>query len=142
MKVFRQSTHFATRVQAGKKALKGEHRKLLIESSQAKVTGSLDFEKAVEGIQSQEKRWDYFIEAQGVDTVVHAVEVHEFDRSVLVQKKAGTLAILNEVCAPAKEAVKSWHVLVVGDLPRIDLIARFKAETKIQVSRQLNISKL
>lgn len=137
------SPSLAPHAQEGKQALKREHRALLLESREARVLKSVDFEAAAAGRLVQRKRWDYLIETpRAAHAAMHAVEVHEFDQSVLREKKSGTLAILEAHSPGTAQHIRSWHVLVKGALPRLDLIARFKADARIEVGRQLKISKL
>lgn len=126
----------------GKQGIKGEHRKLIKETAARKVFQSVDFELAAEMQMKKLRRWDYFIEVQPNATTMHAVEVHEFDRSALKAKKEGTLTILRATCPASADSIKSWNVIVRGALPRQDVLARFKADSRISLGRDLSISKL
>lgn len=129
-------------VKVGKQALKAEHRPLLLETKAAKVARSVDFEKAVEGQMREYKRWDYFIETSAQSDVIHGVEVHQCKWEELRQKRDDTVAILNALCPGTSAKIKTWQVLVKGELPRRDHLARFKADTRIELCRNLEISKL
>jgi len=143
MSAMEASPLLAPHVRQGKQALKGEHRALLLESSDARVLRSVDFEAAAAGLLVEQKRWDYLMEtSRGSAEALHAVEVHEFDQSALREKKAGTLAILKARSPGTANHIRSWQVLVKGALPRQDIVARFKADARIEVGRQLTISKL
>jgi hypothetical protein len=127
----------------GKQALKGEHRELLLETGEARVLKSVDFEAAAAGLLMKHKRWDYLIETLArAAEALHAVEVHEFDQSALRDKKAGTVAVLEAHSPGTADHIRSWQVIVKGALPRQDIIARFKADAQIEVGRRLTISKL
>ena len=134
----------ASQAKTGKQAIKNEHRELIIETRQAKVGLSVDFEAAAAqaGASRLLKRWDYVLETRNDAASLHAVEVHEFDRSVLKQKKAGTLEILRNRCPATALQVKSWHVILKGALPRQDMLARFRVDSGISLGRELHITKL
>lgn len=142
MKAFRATPHFEPYVKTGKRAVKAEHRPRLIESDSARVLSSISFEDAVAHLHDSRKRWDYFIEVTGAANRMHAVEVHAFEPTVLRAKKQGTLAILRERCPAAEDTIDSWRVIVRGSLPRSDLIARFRADTRIDVDRSIRIAGL
>jgi len=127
---------------AGKQAIKAEHRDLIIEKRGAQVTQSVDFEKAVEGVMQNHKRWDYFIEASCAPESIHAVEVHQYKVSELKEKQQGTVAILDAHSPGTSATIKSWHVLVKGSLPPRDQMARLKADSRIQLHRSLEIASL
>lgn len=143
MKAFRTCTRFAHHVQPGKKAIKGEHRTRVIESSKCRIAGSLDFEAAVANIDLDCKRFDYFVEVEGFPAQCHGLEVHAFRPSDLMQKKQGTLRLLSKHCPEALSEIATWQVLVQGALPRTDLAARFQADSKIRIAgRSISIDKL
>lgn len=142
MRALRASEHFASHIAKGKQAIKGEHRALILEDKKSKVSATIDFEAAVEGIHADRKRWDYFLELESNPAAMHGVEIHKFDRSSLHSKKVDTLAILADLCAPAVMEIRSWTVIVKGNLPRQDLVARFSADTKIKVRRSLSLNEL
>lgn len=137
-----QAMEFTPYIKPGKQAIKREHRDLLLETRAVKVTKSLDFDRALADQELEHKRWDYFVEASSQVGRSHAVEVHAFERSVLVQKKKGTVALLQNRCPRAVTEIASWTVLIKGDLPRQDLIARFRADSGIRLDRKLHVSKL
>ena len=141
MKALAKSECLASRVEAGKAALKGEHRPLIKEGKRCKVASSMDFEAAVDGLLPQQRRWDHLLECSAMPDSLVAVEVHAFDVSALVAKKAGTLAILRQECPDAIPAISSWHVVAKGSVPRADLLSRFYADTRITVGRVLDLRK-
>lgn len=143
MKAFRQSKTFSGFVLNGKQAIKGEHRPLLVESKVARVSSSMDFESALSNIDLDCKRFDYFIELNIAVNHCHALEIHAFNRSDLVEKKRGTVELLSRHCPEAGVEISSWHVLVKGSMPRADIAARFQADNKIFLAgRSLDINKL
>lgn len=142
MDAFRQEPRFRRHLKQGKQAIKGEHRDLLVEAARAKVISSLDFEAAVADEDLDCKRFDYFIESSRRSGYCHAIEVHAFKPSELAQKKQGTLTLLARHCPAASAQVASWHVLVKGELPRQDLVAKFRADTRIYPSRHLKLDEL
>lgn len=143
MDAFRHAPRFSAHVRDGKGSIKGEHKQLLIESEQARVLASLDFEAALENQDLDCKRFDYFIESSRAKGRCHAIEVHTFKPSELMEKKQGTLVLLARHCPDAKAQVASWHVLVKGAMPRLDLIARLRADSRITTAgRSLLIEKL
>jgi len=139
MQNFKEHPLFSGQIQKGKQALKKEHRTLLKESRARKAIHSLDFDQALKNQHLQHKRWDYMIETSSQHIV--AFEVHAYDRSALVDKKRGTLAILNTEFPNEKPVIVAWQVAVLGPLPRQDILARFRAETQINIQRQLDLSK-
>ena len=140
MQNFKEHPLFSAQIQKGKQALKKEHRALLKESRAIKATHSLDFDYALRNKHLQHKRWDYMIETPSQYIV--AFEVHAYDHSALLEKKRGTLAILNTEFQNGKPIIHSWQVAVLGPLPRQDILARFRAETQISIQRQLDLSKV
>ena len=143
MDAFRQSKKFFSFVRNGKQAIKGEHRPLLVESKAARVSSSMDFESALENIDLDCKRFDYFIESNVAANRCHALEVHAFNRSDLIEKKRGTVALLNRHCPDATAEISSWRVLIKGSMPRADIAARFQADTRILLAgRTIDVNKL
>lgn len=139
MQKFKDHPIFSAHIQKGKQALQSEHRALLQEGQEQKITGSLNFDLVLKNKHLQHKRWDYLIEKNSHDLI--AFEVHKFDRSVLIGKKLGTLAILKAEFPNETPAVQSWHVAFLGAVPRQDILARFRAETQINIQRHLQLSK-
>lgn len=143
MKAFRQSKTFSGYVRNGKQAIKGEHRPLLVESKAARVSSSMDFESALSNIDLDCKRFDYFIESNIAMDHCHALEIHAFSASYLIEKKLGTVKLLNRHCPEARVQISSWQVLIKGSMPRADIAARFQADSRIILSgRNLDINKL
>jgi hypothetical protein len=140
MERFQAHPLFSAQVQKGKQALKNEHRVLLVESRAIKATHSLDFDHTLKNKHLQHKRWDYMIQTSSQQIV--AFEVHKYDKSALIEKKRGTLAILNTEFPGESPIINSWHVAVLGPLPRQDILARFRAETRINIQRQLDLPKV
>ena len=131
---------WAQSVCQGKQALKKEHRALVLESKQHKVVQSLDFDACLKNLHLEHKRWDYMVEIHASKTL--AFEVNAYDPKGLLDKKNGTLAILQSEFAQSPPKVDAWHVAVLVALPRQDLLARFRAETQIHIQRQLDLSKV
>lgn len=143
MDAFRQSKRFAGFVLTGKQAIKGEHRSLLVETRTCRVLSSLDFEAALTDVDLDCKRFDYFIAVSKKPDRSHAVEVHAFRPAELVDKKQGTVELVGRHCPESVAQIASWQVLVKGAMPRADLAARFRAESKIHITgRSLEIQKL
>lgn len=143
MDAFRHAPIFSAHLREGKRSIKGEHKPLLIESEQARVLSSLDFEAALANQDLDCKRFDYFIESSRSVGRCHAIEVHAFKPSELMEKKQGTLTLLARHCPDASPQVASWNVLVRGAMPRLDLIARLRADSRITTAgRSLMIEKL
>ncbi|HEY1091760.1 MAG TPA: hypothetical protein VGE56_03685 [Rhodocyclaceae bacterium] len=134
----------AAEAKPGKQALKNEHRELIVETKRAKVSISVNFEDAADhvGASRELKRWDYLFETLADSQTLHAVEVHEFDRSVLRKKQIDTLAILERHCPATASELKSWHVILKGSLPRQDILGRFSADSGMKLGRSLHIAKL
>ncbi|MCA3237442.1 MAG: hypothetical protein ACK5OI_07965 [Curvibacter sp.] len=142
MNAFRECDIFSGHVETGKQGIDRNHRKLVVETSSVKVTTSLNFDVAVDGLLMKNKRWDYFLETSAAPGKLHALEVHRFNQRELMGKKEGTLAIMRDLCPAAIAEVSSWNVIAHGNLPRKDLIARFSAETRIRIRRDLPISQV
>lgn len=143
MNAFRESARFARFVRPGKQAVKGEHRDLLIESRSRRVLSTIDFEAALSNVDPTLKRIDYFFESSGSPSRCHALEVHPFKPSELMDKKRDTLLLLADHCPEAVSQIASWQVLVKGAMPRVDIAARFRADSKINIAgRNLRIDKL
>lgn len=143
MDAFLTCPRFKAHVKPGKQAVKGEHRDLLVESARARVSASLDFEAALDNVDLEAKRFDYVLAVADHSAACHAVEVHAFRPTELMDKKRGTLHLLSLHCPNAVGAIKSWQVVLKGTAPRADLAARFQAESKILIAgRNLSIAKL
>lgn len=143
MDAFRLVPRFSAHLRQGKQSIKGEHRDLLIETDEARVLASLDFEAAMANRDLDCKRFDYFIETSRTKGRCHAVEVHAFKPAELMAKKRGTLNLLARHCPQASTEVASWQVLVKGAIPRRDLTARLRADSNITTAgRNLLIDKL
>lgn len=143
MKGFRNSESAKAFVMPGKHALKGEHRAAIVESRRSRVLASLDFEALSASDRRHLKRWDYFIEVDTKPGKAHAVEVHAFEPKALIGKQRGTIELLKSLCPAAIEDIQSWQVVLTGSMPRQDLAARLRAETKISIAgRSLDTSKL
>lgn len=143
MKAFRQSKTFSGLVLDGKQAIKREHRPLLVESRAVRVSSSMDFESALENLDLDCKRFDYFIASNIAVNQCHALEIHAFNPSDLIEKKRGTVELLNRHCPDAKAEISSWWVLIKGAMPRADIAARFQADSKIVLAgRNLELNKL
>lgn len=143
MDAFRHCNRFAGFVLPGKQSIKGEHRNLLIETRASRVSASMDFEAALANVDLDCKRFDYFIATSHEPERCHAVEVHAFKPTELVEKKHGTVELLGRHCPASVAQVASWQVLVKGEMPRADLAARFQADNRIRIAgRTLDIVKL
>lgn len=143
MDTFRHDPNFNAHLRDGKQAIKGEHRDLMIETEKARVLASLDFEATMANRDLDCKRFDYFIEISRPAGRCHAVEVHAFKPAELMEKKRGTLTLLARHCPQASTQIASWQVLVKGAMPRRDLIARLRADSRITTAgRSLLIDKL
>lgn len=134
---------FKEYVNKGKQGIEHTHRSKFIENRKNKCTFSIDFDKASTELKliPKNKRWDYFIETSKYPNKYLAVEVHAYNERELREKKEGTCKIINQYCPGATHNIKSWHVIVKGEI-RNDMMARFKADTKIQIHRILDFSKI
>ncbi len=142
MKAFRESAALAGSVRVGKQGLAGQHRERVVESQSARVAASVNFED-LSRRQPEGRRVDYFLESSRCVDRMHAVEVHAFRPSDLVQKKTGTVALLSTICPAAIPQIESWHVIIQGEMPRRDIKARFEADTQIEIAgRTLSVEQL
>jgi hypothetical protein len=124
----------------GKQAIASNHRSLIVETQNARCKDSLNFDDVSTALAllPNEKRWDYFLSTQGRPDETIAVEVHPFRASDLIQKKKGTIKILDATCTDASAEITSWHVLVTSEM-RSDLAQKFSAETRIRLHRTLSL---
>lgn len=142
MYVFK-NTEYGRAVEDGKQALEGQHRELVKEERGIKCHKSLNFDLICKKLKQlpEKRRWDYLISTNKKPETIIAVEVHNFRVSDLISKKQGTIDILKKHAPLSVKNIQHWRVIVKGDL-RNDLKARFEAETKIKLCRQLSLSEL
>jgi hypothetical protein len=100
-------------VAAGKQAVKGAHRPLLVED-RARVIDSLDLDSYCHKLGPSDPRWDYLIGVKGgTDTWVVAVEVHparDDQVDAMISKAKAARRVLRSECQ--KDPVDGlWHWL-------------------------------
>ncbi|MGQ0710154.1 MAG: hypothetical protein ACT4NV_10430 [Rhodoferax sp.] len=140
MKALAASEIFAKHIKTGKKALKSEHRRKIVDGRKNKFSKSIDFDEVStnQRLSPPLKRWDYFLSTTNNPEKMLAVEIHPYKESDLRKKRSDTVLLLQKHCPRAVDEIIGWHVVITSEI-RSDQAARFTAETGIKLHRQFKL---